>query len=61
MILSKNYENIETPGLTRSYLIYILLRSQKHRTETKYLEYLQSDPVNEIDSKKNEIRKYIFE
>ena len=53
--------NIETTGLKKSDLIYILLRSQKHHAETKYLEYLQSDPVNEIKSKINEIRKYIIE
>ena len=53
--------NIETAGLKKSDLIYILLRSQKHHAETKYLEYLQSDPVNEIKSKINEIRKYIIE
>ena len=37
------------------------MRSQKHHAETKYLEYLQSDPVNEMNSKMNEIRKYIIE
>ena len=53
--------NVETAGLTKSDLIYILLRSQKHHTETKYLEYLESDPVNEIKFKINEIRKYLIE
>ena len=37
------------------------MRSQKHHAETKYLEYLKSDPVNEMNSKMNEIRKYIIE
>ena len=53
--------NIETTGLAKSDLIYILSRSQKHLEETKYLEYLQTDHTNEIKSKKNEIRKYIIE
>ena len=53
--------DIETIGLTKSNVIYILLRSQKHPEETKYLKYLQTDPPNEIKSKINEIRKYIIE
>ena len=53
--------NIETTGLTKSDLISILLRSKKHHVETKYLEYLESDPVNEIKFKIKEIRKYIIE
>ena len=53
--------DIETIGLTKSNVIYILLRSQKHPEETKYLKYLQADPANEIKSKINEIRKYIIE
>ena len=48
--------DIETIGLTKSNVIYILLRSQKHPEETKYLKYLQTDPPNEIKSKINEIR-----
>ena len=35
--------NIETTGLKRSDLIYILLRSQKHHKESEYLKYLQDD------------------
>ena len=64
VILSKKLaqlRNIETTGLTKSDFIYILLRSQKHHAKTKYLEYLQTDPVKEIKSKINEIRKYIIE
>ena len=53
--------DIETIGLTKSDVIYILLRSQKHPEETKHLKYLQTDPANEIKSKINEIRKYIIE
>ena len=53
--------NIETTGLTKSDIIHNLLRSQKHHKETKYLDYLQTNPVNEIKSKINEIRKYIIE
>ena len=52
--------NVETTGLTKLDLIYILLRSQKHHPETKYLEYLQVDPINYIKSMINEIRKYII-
>ena len=48
-------------GLTKSDLKYILLRSQKHHTETKCSEYLESDPVHEIKFKITEIRKYLIE
>ena len=34
---------------------------QKHDAHTKYLEYLQNDPVKELKFKINEIRKYIIE
>ena len=40
--------NIETTGLKRPDLIYILLRSQKHHKESEYLKYLQADSSNEI-------------
>ena len=50
-------QNSETTGLKRSDLIYILMRSQKHQKEADYLSYLQDDPINEIKSKTNEIRK----
>ena len=53
--------NIETTGLKRSDLIYILMRSQKHHKEAEYLSYLQADLINEIKSKTNEIRKLIIE
>ena len=53
--------NIKTTGLKKSDLIYILTKSQDHHKETRYLKYLQVDPINEIKSKINEIRKYIIE
>ena len=37
------------------------MRSQKHHKEAEYLSYLQADPINEIKSKTNEIRKLIIE
>ena len=43
--------NIETAGLKRSDLIYILLRSQKHHKESEYLKYLQDDSSNELKLK----------
>ena len=52
--------NIEAAGLNRSDLIYILMRSQKHHKEAEYLSYLQAEPINEIKSKSNNIRKPII-
>ena len=37
------------------------MRSQKHHKEAEYLSYLQADPINEIKSKSNIIRKLIIE
>ena len=37
------------------------MRSQKHHKEAEYLSYLQADPINEIKSKSNNIRKLIIE
>ena len=47
--------NIETTGLKRSDLIYILLSSQKHHKESEYLKYLLDDSSNEIKSKSNKM------
>ena len=52
--------NIEAAGLNRSDLIYILMRSQKHHKEAEYLSYLQAEPINEIKSISNNIRKPII-
>ena len=52
--------NIEAAGLNRSDLIYTLMRSQKHHKEAEYLSYLQAEPINEIKSKSNNIRKPII-
>ena len=53
--------NIETTGLKRSDLIYILLSSQKHHKESEYLKYLLDDSSNEIKSKSNKMRMLILE
>ena len=53
--------NIETTGLKRSDLIYILLCSQKHHKESEYLKYLQDDSSNEIKLKSNKMRTLILE
>ena len=52
--------NIEAAGLNRSDLIYTLMRSKKHHKEAEYLSYLQAEPINEIKSKSNNIRKPII-
>ena len=36
------------------------MRSKKHHKEAKYLSYLQAEPINEIKSKLNNIRKPII-
>ena len=36
------------------------MRSQKHHKEAEYLSYLQAEPINEIKSKSNNIRKPII-
>ena len=56
--------HIQTTGLKKSDLIYILWRSQKDLKETKYLEYLNNKTNTgdkTIKSKINEIRKTIAE
>ena len=53
--------NIETTDLKRSELLYTLMPTQKHHKEKEYLSYLQADPINEIKSKTNEVRKVIIE
>ena len=37
------------------------MRSQKHHKKAEYLSYLQAEPINEIKSKSNNIRKLIIE
>ena len=37
------------------------MRSQKHHKKAEYLSYLQAEPINEIKSKLNNIRKLIIE
>ena len=53
--------NVETTGLNKSELLYILMRTQKHHKEKEYLSLLQTVSNNEIKSKTNEIRKVIIE
>ena len=56
----RNYRINKFRSFFQIKFIYILLRSQKHHPETKYLEYLQVDPINYKKSIINEIRKYII-
>ena len=35
--------NVDSTGLKRSELLYILMRTQKHHKETEYLNHLQAD------------------
>ena len=53
--------NIDTTDLKRSELLHTLMPTQKHHEEKEYLSYLQADSINEIKSKKNEVRKVIIE
>ena len=53
--------NLETTGLNKSELLYILMRTQKHHKEKEYLSLLQTASNNKIKSKTNEIRKVIIE
>ena len=53
--------NIETTGLNKPDLIYVLLRSQKDPKEPKYLEYLNNNTDNNLKSKINDIRKVLVE
>ena len=40
--------NVDSIGLKRSELLYVLMRTQKHHKETEYLSHLQADPIDEI-------------
>ena len=42
--------NVDSTGLKRSELFYILMRTQKHHKETEYLNHLQADPISDIKS-----------
>ena len=53
--------NMETTGLNKPDLIYVLLRSQKDPKEAKYLQYLNNNTDNNLKSKINEIRKVLVE
>ena len=53
--------NIETTGLNKPDLIYVLLRSQKDPKEPKYVEYLNNNTDRNLKSKINEIRKVLVE
>ena len=52
---------METTGLNKPDLIYVLLRSQKDPKEAKYLQYLSNNTDNNLKSKINEIRKVLVE
>ena len=40
--------DVDSTGLKRSELLYILMRPQKHHKEKEYLSHLQADPNNEL-------------
>ena len=42
------FRYVDSTGLKRSELLYILMRSQKHHKEKEYLSHLQADPNNEL-------------
>ena len=49
--------NINTTGVKKNNLIYMLIRSEKSHKENNYLEYITKDTTNEIHNKINVIRK----
>ena len=51
---------VETTGLKRHELLTILMRTEKHQREQKYLQHLQSDSVSQIDTLINLIRTDII-
>ena len=51
--------DVDSTGLTRSELLYILMWSQTHHKEKEYLSHLQADPNNEIKSMIIKIKKFI--
>ena len=51
---------VETTGLKRHELLTILMRTEKHHREQKYLQHLQSDSVSQIDTLINLIRTDII-
>ena len=52
--------NVDSTGLKRTKLLYILMQTQKHHQETEYFRHLQAYPVNEIKSMIIKIRKFII-
>ena len=52
------FRYVDSTGLKRSELLYILMRSQKHHKENGYLNNLQADPDNEIKSMIIKIKKF---
>lgn len=53
--------NVDSTGLKRSELLYVLMRSQKHHKEKEYLHYLQTETISEIKSRIIKIKKFITE
>ena len=49
--------NINTTGVKKNNLIYMLIRSEKSHKENNYLEYITKDTTSEIHNKINVIRK----
>ena len=62
-ILRKIFQlrNVDSTGLKRSELFYILMRTQKHHKETEYLNHLQADPISDMKSMIIKIKKVIAE
>ena len=53
--------NVDSTGLKRSELLYILMWTQKHHKQTEYLSNLQADPIDEIKAMIIKIKKIIIE
>ena len=53
------FRYVDSTGLKRSELLYILMRSQKHHKENEYLNHLQADPDNEMKSMIIKMKKFI--
>ena len=62
-ILSKPVQlrNVDSTGLKRSELLHILMRTQKHKKETEYLNHLQVEPTSDMKSMIIKIKKFITE
>ena len=53
--------NADSTGLKRSELLYILMKTQKHKKETEYLNHLQAEAISDMKSMIIKIKKIITE